>query len=108
MTGLLGFLGFGFFSFCFGPTFLYDLAGPAQGQRVGWDIFGDCGGRGYVCALSDANRRNQDAVAAYEDAIFDDGLVLANPVVVTGDGSRAHVYFLADFGVSQVGQMVCL
>src|ERR1700681_1825974 len=108
MPWLLRFLRLGFFSFCFAPAFFYYLAGPAQGQGIGRDIFGDCGCGGYVCALSDPNRRNQDAVAAYENAFFDDGVVLADPVVVTGDGSRAHVYFLADFGVSQIGQMVCL
>ena len=105
---LLGLLGFGFFvSFCFGPAFFDDLAGAAQGQGVWRNVFGDCGGGGYVGAFSDTDWGDQDAVAAYEDSVFDDGFVFAYAVVVAGDGAGSDVYFLSDFGVSQVSQVVC-
>ena len=35
--------------------------------------------------------RDQDGVAAYEDAVLDDGFVLVHAVIVAGDGSGADV-----------------
>ena len=60
MTELLGFLRLGFFSFRFGPAFFHDLAGAAQGKRIGRDVFGDGGGGGHVSAFADPERRDQD------------------------------------------------
>src|SRR5690348_14106887 len=105
---LLVLLRLGCFSLLFGPPFFHNLAGAAQGQGIGRDIFGDGGGGGHVRTLSNTNRRNQNAVAAYEHAIFDNGLVLVHAVVVAGDGSGADIYFLTDFRVSKIGQMVGL
>src|ERR1700730_11545103 len=103
---LLGFLRLGFLSFFFGPTLFHDLARPAQGQRVRRHIFGDAGGSGDIGAFSDADRGDQNAVAAYEYAVFDDGLVLVYAVIVAGNGTGADIDFFADFRVTQVTEMV--
>src|SRR5579862_2128892 len=104
---LFGLVGFGLlFSLLFGPTLFYDLAGAAEGERIGWDIFRDGSRSGDIGASSDPNGCNQDAVTAYEDSVFDDGFVFAHAVVVASDRARTDVHFLTDFGVSQISQMV--
>src|ERR1700737_2256347 len=108
MTELLGFLGLGALSFFLRPDFLDDLAGPAQGERIGRNIFGDGGCGTDISPFPDANRRHQDAVAADKHAIFNDGFVFVHAVAVAGDGSGADVDAVAHFSVAQIGQVVGL
>ena len=108
LRGLFGLLRFGLFvSFCFGPAFFDYLAGAAKGQGIWRDVFCDCRRGGHVRAFSDPNRGDEDAVAAYEDSVFDDSFVFAYTVVVAGDGAGAYVYFLSDFSVSQIREVIC-
>src|SRR5258708_3530832 len=102
-------------SFCFargafraGPSWFHDLVCAADGQGVFRNVGGDAGGGGNVGALADADGRDQGTIAADKDAIFDDGGVLVNSVIVASDGSGADVDGGADFCVAKVSKVVGL
>src|SRR4029077_11153112 len=44
--------------------------------------------------------------AAHKCAVFDHGHVFRGAVKITGNGARADVDLLTDFGVAQIGEMV--
>ncbi len=56
----------------------------------------------------DGDRRHEHRVDAQEGAVADRGAVLAPPVVVGGDGARAHVDALAGGRVAEVAHVVLL
>lgn len=48
---------------------------------------------------------NQLRVAADKDPIFNHGLVLGRPVVVTGNGARSDIDVFTHLGVTQIAEM---
>ena len=74
-----------------GPAGLIHLAAASQRQGIGGNIFGDDRTGADVGAIADANRRDQGAIAADEDAAADRGRVLVHAVVIAGDGAGADV-----------------
>ena len=46
------------------------------------------------------------AITADLDPITDDGLMLAEPVVIAGDGPRADIGLASDLSIAQIGQMI--
>ena len=40
--------------------------------------------------------------------VFDDGPMLIGAVVVAGNGAGTNVHVLADSGIADIGEMVCL
>src|ERR1700680_532359 len=90
------------------PVFFDNLARSANGESIRGHIIGHARSRGNVRTFAYSQRRNQGRIASDEDVIFDDGNVLLRAIVVTSDGSRSNVHVLADFRVSQIGQVVGL
>ena len=93
---------------CLHPAFFDDLRRAAEGQRIGRHILCETRCRADVRAFADSNWCDQDTVAAYEYSVFNDRLVLLLAVVVARDRACAHVDVLADFGVSQISQVIGL
>ena len=91
-----------------GPAFFHGLAGAAQGQSVCGNILSDRGACGHVRSFADAHRRNQSGIAANESTVFDNGYVLVDSIVIAGDCPGANVDAIADFGITQIGEMVGL
>ena len=61
-----------------------------------------------MAPLADRDRRHQRAVGADEGAGADHRLVLAEAVVVAGDGAGADIGARADFDIAQIGQVIGL
>ena len=90
------------------PAFFHDLPPAADGQRILRNVVGDAGCRSDVRALANAHRRHQRAVAANENVVVDDGLVLVDAIVIAGDRTSPNVYAGADLRVAQVREMIRL
>src|SRR5205823_7819077 len=91
-----------------GPAFFHGLAGAAQGQSVCGDILSDRGACGHIRALADTHRRHQGGIAADESTVFDNGYVFVDSIVIAGDCPGAYIDASADFGITQIGEMVGL
>src|SRR5687768_18008225 len=61
-----------------------------------------------IRAFADGDRRNQLRIAADEGAVFDDRLLLPDPVVVAGDRAGSDVYIRPDRRIAEVGEVICL
>src|ERR687891_1039677 len=87
-----------------------DVALPAarDAQAAGRHVAIDRAAGADHGALADGHRRDQRAVRADERAGADVGPVLAETVVVAGDGAGADVCLGADAGVADVGQVIGL
>src|SRR5262249_39697668 len=94
-----------FIEFLFRPIFFYHLPAAGNAQSIRRNIVRDRGTGRYVSALADSYRRNQLAIAADKDVVFDDGLILSLAVIVAGDRAGADINPVPDFGVADVGQM---
>jgi len=81
------------------------LAAAGDGERVGGDIVRDGGAGGDVGAIADADRGDEDGIAADEDAVADLGVIFGDAVVVTSDGAGADVRVAADGGVAEIGEV---
>src|SRR4029079_14850857 len=79
-----------------------------DGEAVSVDVLGDHRYRPNDRTVADRHRGHQRAVRPYEGALADHRIVLAEPIVIAGDGARADVRVRADICVADVGQMVDL
>src|SRR5205814_7222316 len=84
------------------------LVGAAQSQGIGGNVLRDARASGDVRAGADPHRSDQGGIAADEGTFFDDGGVLANAVIVAGDGSGAHIHVSANIRVTKVSKMIGL
>src|SRR3989475_1017180 len=87
------------------PAVLVDLAGPAQGEGLRRNIFGDSRARGDNRVPADSYRRYQHGAASDEATVFDHGGILLLPVVVTGDGPCANIHVRPERSVTEVSQV---
>src|SRR5262245_17642465 len=91
-----------------GPAFLDLLAAATDRERVRRHIAGDDRARAHIGALADLHRRDQRRVRADERVLADLGAVLADAVVVAGDGAGADIGAGADGGVADIAQVIGL
>ena len=89
-----------------GPLGFVDLPSAANGESVFGNIVGDARRCANVRAFAEFHRGHESGIAADEDAILDHRLVLVNAVVVAGDGAGADVHFLADYGITKIGEVI--
>src|SRR5215471_17829909 len=90
------------------PVGFYDLPRAPQGERIRGNVVGDARSRTDVSSLPELHRRHQGRVAADEHAVLDHRRVFVHAVVVAGDGAGTDVDSLANFRVTQIGQMIRL
>ena len=95
-------------SFVPGPAFFGHLSSASDCQSVRRNIFGDARSCADIGSLAELDGRDQRGVAADENAVLDNGLVLVNAVIVAGDGSSPDVDARADLRVAEVSKVVGL
>src|SRR4029077_10149045 len=73
------------------PARLLHLLATGNGEGIGRHVPGDHAAGGNEGARADGDRRTERAVGADEGPGTDDGLVLAEAVVVAGNGAGADI-----------------
>src|SRR5260370_11754507 len=87
------------------PARLIDLAAARDGQRVRRNVIGKCGAGSDVGAVTDPYRCHKSGIAAYEGGAADDCGILANSIVVAGEGAGAYVGFAPYARVAEIGEV---
>ena len=81
-----------------------------MGSRHCESVFGhvvcQAGSRSHVSSIPHADRSDQRRIAADENAVADDGLVLVHAIIVAGDRTGSDVHARTDFGVAQIREVV--
>ena len=90
------------------PALHYSLAVASNGEFAGGGIAVDDGAGSDGRVLANGYRRDEGAIGADEDAVFDARHVLVHAVVVAGDGAGTDVHVGTDVGVADVGKVVRL
>ena len=98
-----------FFSFL-GPLPATDgfLTNPADHKPTGLNIIGYRGPRTDRDAPPDCYRCDELRVGAYENVIFEYRFVFESAIVIAGDRTGTDIDARADFGVTDVAQMINL
>src|SRR4051794_39245816 len=91
-----------------GPAGEAFLLAPLNSQAVGLDVARDHGSCTDYGAVADRDRRDQRGVRPDERSGADHCPVLAETIIIAGDGARADVGPCADFSVADVAQVVDL
>src|SRR6185369_2035314 len=77
-------------------------------EAVGLDVLRDYRAGANDRTVADRHGSHQSRVGADECSSPDHGAILAEPIVIAGDGPRADVRARTDLSVADVGQMVDL
>src|SRR3954452_3502871 len=91
-----------------GPSIAPLLPTATDTERIGGDIVSDHRAGSHHGAVPNYHRRHQRRVGADERPGADVGVVLAETIIVAGDGARPDVGPRADTGVADIAQVVDL
>src|SRR3954454_2760513 len=91
-----------------GPSIAPLLAAATDTERIGGHVIGDHRAGAHHGTIANSHRRHQRRVGADERPGADVGVVLAETVIVAGDGARPDVGPRADTGVADIAQVVDL
>src|SRR5260370_16763906 len=77
-------------------------------HRIVGHVLGDHRARTDIGAVADLHRRHQRRIGADEGALADDGPVLAETVIVAGDGAGAEIGIAPDIAIANIGKIIDL
>src|SRR3954470_18607437 len=88
--------------------FLDHLAGTAERESICRNIIGDDGSGGNIRAIPHRDRGDERSVDADEGALPDRGAVLAEAVVIAGDGAGTDIRPGPNRRIADIGEVVRL
>src|SRR5690606_3787798 len=90
------------------PAWLLELLRAFDGERIGRDILCDNAAGARIGAIADFHRRDERRVRADERARADIGEMLAEAVIIAGDGARADIRMRADARIADIREVIDL